>query len=117
MRGEKQRSGSIGSSNAGSSPHARGKGFYISIIKIYDRIIPACAGKRVTVVSENTIIEDHPRMRGEKRKDQNNGKRKLGSSPHARGKVSGHIEFRDSLRIIPACAGKRHPYIIGKKTL
>ena len=46
MRGEKLRYRLSMRCRLGSSPHARGKVFYVSIYAIELRIIPACAGKR-----------------------------------------------------------------------
>ena len=91
------------------------------------RIIPAYAGKRS--LSKNTTFEDedHPRIRGEKLRWREHFCRRIGSSPHTRGKATFKTFKDDFGRIIPAYAGKRsattfeslrmkdHPRIRGEK--
>ena len=66
MRGEKLSSTIEESSQAGSSPHARGKAGRGPLQSMKVRIIPACAGKRAISLSVIDCSWDHPRMRGEK---------------------------------------------------
>ena len=69
MRGEKRRCLFKDKDSTGSSPHARGKvsGFVDAVKAI--RIIPACAGKSEALDHVHKVIQDHPRMRGEKAKE------------------------------------------------
>ena len=66
MRGEKRTLRALRKENKGSPPLARGKGndtiLYIGI----DRITPACAGKSYEIDNDEIVVEDHPRLRGEK---------------------------------------------------
>ncbi len=92
-------------------------------------IIPACAGKSGNVDQGLNKGEDHPRVRGEKALSKYADVKTLGSSPRARGKGSPSADEMPSLRIIPACAGKRvaltaplrldqdHPRVRGEKNL
>ena len=50
----------------GSPPRMRGKAFLSSISYIFFGITPACAGKRCFVRFVLLVLEDHPRMCGEK---------------------------------------------------
>ena len=50
----------------GSSPHARGKEGGFTHANCLYRIIPACAGKRILLLKLLFVLQDHPRMRGEK---------------------------------------------------
>ena len=99
MRGAKDK-------RMGSPPHVRGKESEKPDCDDKRRITPACAGKREIVEIDITIVQDHPRMCGEKRKDRLDYYVPQGSPPHVRGK--GEIEsYADECdRITPACAGK-----------
>ena len=66
MRGEKQLVLGIDDYEIGSSPHARGKVAICRIFFTSNRIIPACAGKRPSLITALLFHQDHPRMRGEK---------------------------------------------------
>ena len=114
MRGEKFKVMSISFYPVGSSPHARGKGIWPPSNNFTFRIIPACAGKSFSCVLLHTQKQDHPRMRGEKQRLITLQTQRLGSSPHARGKVYVSRTSTCAERIIPACAGKRNhrqPYM------
>lgn len=106
MCGEKLATGSRTRKAAGSPPHVRGKESEKPDCDDKRRITPACAGKREIVEIDITIVQDHPRMCGEKRKDRLDYYVPQGSPPHVRGK--GEIEsYADECdRITPACAGK-----------
>ena len=52
----------------GSPPRARGKVYLVQLIKRLHGITPACAGKRGLLGITLMLIEDHPRVRGEKMK-------------------------------------------------
>ena len=108
MRGEKLLLSSLALKCTGSSPHARGKVRALQQKEKDFRIIPACAGKRVSDDGKESIIQDHPRMRGEKEGGVMPGTHAIGSSPHARGKALDVALYSSSVRIIPACAGKRN---------
>ena len=107
MRGEKLNATWVKSLTSGSSPHARGKDISTGLPSASSRIIPACAGKSCISGSCYEIRQDHPRMRGEKLRILKQLRALLGSSPHARGKVTIQHTRNPTNRIIPACAGKR----------
>ena len=50
-------------------------------------ITPAYAGKRNATPAENSILEDHPRVCGEKRFKRDQNVKLTGSPPRMRGKV------------------------------
>ena len=52
----------------GSPPHVRGKAKQNNRRNNQPGITPACAGKRKYPVMDDSFIEDHPRMCGEKTK-------------------------------------------------
>ena len=91
----------------GSSPLARGKVPVPLFRPLLRGIIPACAGKRILTSRGATQPQDHPRLRGEKRRGDPRQHRTIGSSPLARGKVLTNGQWMTDDRIIPACAGKR----------
>ena len=106
MRGEKSMRENFDTQTPGSSPHARGKGRVTFVFPWEIRIIPACAGKSLSILIELRDDQDHPRMRGEKSRMETRPIPFLGSSPHARGKASRRYAPLLRYRIIPACAGK-----------
>ena len=53
----------------GSPPHTRGKAYAYLPCSLIDRITPAYAGKRLLSAWHAEILEDHPRIRGEKLMD------------------------------------------------
>ena len=93
------------------------------------RITPACAGKRFLLRLSGCLLQDHPRMCGEKERDPDICINCPGSPPHVRGKVSGFCTILRPLGITPACAGKScqtnywlhscrdHPRMCGEKWL
>ena len=87
MRGEKFRALRSSSVMSGSPPHARGKAGKYRPVSPLAGITPACAGKRRVIAGDRGGLEDHPRMRGEKKGDDTTTRSGLGSPPHARGKV------------------------------
>ena len=86
MRGEKLSLSGKYDRYLGSSPHARGKVVVTQIMVFLTRIIPACAGKSVSLPTKRKQAQDHPRMRGEKKIFVIFFAPLTGSSPHARGK-------------------------------
>ncbi|KXB34646.1 hypothetical protein HMPREF3187_01273 [Aerococcus christensenii] len=91
------------------------------------RITPAYAGKSSRGASDLSRSEDHPRIRGKKKKSSDCQLQKLGSPPHTREKVFPIFWIISSKGITPAYAGKSsqlnlckggtrdHPRIRGKK--
>ena len=111
----------------GSPPHVRGKVQKGQAISLIHGITPACAGKRLAYSCSKNLVEDHPRMCGEKLKFIAVAFSMWGSPPHVRGKVC-FVPFPLFYHgITPACAGKRpkaahrgrscrdHPRMCGEK--
>ena len=106
----------------------RGKVYSKGVGQIYSGITPACAGKRPACPAESALVEDHPRVCGEKLRLSLFFASSLGSPPRVRGKASLKISFFMVARITPACAGKSlqqrgrsnifwdHPRVCGEKT-
>ena len=90
---------------AGSSPHARGTHEASDGAPETPGIIPACAGNTTATSHDASLFRDHPRMRGEHPSDRPTRSSTAGSSPHARGTLSGHASWLSRTGIIPACAG------------
>ena len=81
----------------------------ISVFATQSRITPAYAGKRHRSLLFFHPSQDHPRLRGEKRKAGMSAEEALGSPPLTRGKGS-REEIQDSpAGITPAYAGKSCP--------
>ncbi len=89
----------------GSSPHARGTPPSRRLALGYSGIIPACAGNTRYLLLAFLPPRDHPRMRGEHEPGPPWPISWLGSSPHARGTLSGASRDDKVRGIIPACAG------------
>ena len=87
MRGEKRECIRWTYELWGSPPHARGKDTSYHYGRSCAGITPACAGKSEPDIQKVNLVEDHPRMRGEKFSPICHIVRLLGSPPHARGKV------------------------------
>ena len=93
----------------------------------FSRITPAYAGKRQLQSGLQKNTEDHPRLCGEKKNDDELIVSVKGSPPPMRGKVCAKILFRSAVRITPAYAGKSssllkfrrlvldHPRLCGEK--
>ena len=91
---------------AGSSPLTRGKLVVLQVAEGERGLIPAHAGKTLTMTFRLDRLGAHPRSRGENAASMLVGCQALGSSPLTRGKPQ-HIpgdRLRDGL--IPAHAGK-----------
>ena len=94
---------------------------------VQERITPAYAGKSSFISICVIVIEDHPRICGEKVMLCCNSEGAQGSPPHMRGKVNSGDMGLTTLRITPAYAGKSfggsskppqkwdHPRICGEK--
>ena len=98
----------------GSPPRVRGKVFLQSFPFPHIRITPACAGKRYLRPPAPILIQDHPRVCGEKTAQIAEILNLPGSPPRVRGKVCTHLWTVERDRITPACAGKssRHPVLL-----
>ena len=91
-------------------------------------ITPACAGKSERAARSCRGVPDHPRMCGEKFKQEFILYFTIGSPPHVRGKVKELLLTTRSSGITPACAGKSsggwsigtiaedHPRMCGEKS-
>ena len=109
MRGEHTDATRRAVGQDGSSPHARGTPAAWSRSGRHDRIIPACAGNTDRLKVTRSTHPDHPRMRGEHHLPSPASGLDRGSSPHARGTLSG-LQLEQFLgRIIPAGAGNTTP--------
>ena len=105
----------------------RGKVFVDITTRICYRITPACAGKRNHEDPNQKFCKDHPRLCGEKHNNFTFIFSLEGSPPLVRGKVPFFLFLSLSIRITPACAGKRlqnhriryisedHPRLCGEK--
>ena len=91
---------------SGSSPRVRGKAKTRQASRPGAGIIPAGAGKRGFAGPRPRLRGDHPRGCGEKRAWWRRGRTTRGSSPRVRGKATHDAQALNSLRIIPAGAGK-----------
>ena len=89
----------------GSSPHVRGAQVRVKLAVHTCGIIPACAGSTTSVSVSQTSPRDHPRMCGEHLALRISLHSWLGSSPHVRGAPRCRPAGRNTLWIIPACAG------------
>ena len=92
----------------GSPPRVRGKerqdGTFASAIGI----TPACAGKSIASPFSFTLLQDHPRVCGEKPFLAAELALMTGSPPRVRGKAFMKRYFSSYGGITPACAGKSH---------
>ena len=105
MRGEHHSCASMATASMGSSPHARGAHKTIKSACRRVGIIPACAGSTNFANPRRHRHWDHPRMRGEHRRNRSTAEMSKGSSPHARGAQAIREEKTAKAGIIPACAG------------
>ena len=113
----------------GSPPLTRGKvPFDAQFMKSFG-ITPAYAGKSFEVCEVSFLDRDHPRLRREKKYEDDRENEKAGSPPLTRGKeIVANLNSR-VLRITPAYAGKRisaacgasscedHPRLRGEKLM
>ena len=112
----------------GSPPRMRGKAGQIQSQTPELGITPAYAGKSLRLCILSRLLQDHPRVCGEKKNVRLTKNSLAGSPPRMRGKVW-HNQVRSrSVRITPAYAGKSkrskrkhrnttdHPRVCGEKT-
>ena len=90
MCGEKISAEIVGSGVVGSPPRVRGKGCCFRRNENEFRITPACAGKSTSSYPAVCVLEDHPRVCGEKESQSFQVAVVKGSPPRVRGK--GEIE-------------------------
>ena len=69
----------------GSSPRVRGTLPGISVLLLFARFIPACAGNALQVPDRSPELTVHPRVCGERQNDLVQEIRHAGSSPRVRG--------------------------------
>ena len=127
--GEKKNADGDWPSCTGSPPRVRGKVRYDPAKYEARGITPACAGKSCRVGPVKSSSWDHPRVCGEKHRDESSGTLSKGSPPRVRGKVRWLSGLSGSPGITPACAGKSlsvvlvgglagdHPRVCGEKSL
>ena len=105
--GEKPMIAVVRLAKSGSPPRVRGKEYLHPRFHTTYRITPACAGKSRYPQLMGVWRKDHPRVCGEKPIIAPNINSTSGSPPRVRGKVEDWLDIIDTLRITPACAGKR----------
>ena len=105
----------------------RGKVLKTRNSPVSHRITPAYAGKRDRPVCTAAVLQDHPRLCGEKRRFASLWLPVVGSPPPMRGKVALFSAGMCLIRITPAYAGKSrctgssrgncwdHPRLCGEK--
>ena len=90
----------------GSSPRVRGKQVRETRQGVFNRLIPACAGKTLYLKTRSQHSTAHPRVCGENPPCVVVTESNPGSSPRVRGKRLGTGFNTVPDRLIPACAGK-----------
>ena len=90
----------------GSSPLTRGKLKQAAAVFQTERLIPAHAGKTLTIESAPEITPAHPRSRGENPSVHEARFHRAGSSPLTRGKQARYGLLARQRGLIPAHAGK-----------
>ena len=127
MCGEKAQRGGQPAEHRGSPPRVRGEADRLRGISRGKRITPACAGRRLCNASAVRLVEDHPRVCGEKYPAILSRTRTAGSPPRVRGEGSAIAGLVGAARITPACAGRSlhgvklllrnedHPRVCGEK--
>ena len=114
IRGEHDFARSKTSRRDQSSPHTRGA--RLRPLKDFAPrpIIPAYAGSTADPPTRQTILDDHPRIRGEHGFGMVKDGLKWGSSPHTRGALRSSSSGFLSLGIIPAYAGSTRRCMSGR---
>ena len=107
MCGEKDQPITRAEHEEGSPPRMRGKAGGKRQIDFAAGITPACVGKRVRRFMWSRPFGDHPRVCGEKNCIRPCHARPLGSPLRVRGKEGDELGLGQTIRITPACAGKR----------
>ena len=127
MRGEKRFDLNKELSGLGSPPRARGEVYPDDGTGVDVGITPACAGRSELLFGGRRVVQDHPRVRGEKHPPCLFHHFYKGSPPRARGEAGYQLHPLCLIRITPACAGRRrlifedrryardHPRVRGEK--
>ena len=105
-RGENGRRAACDHSGSGSSPLTRGKLRDPAKPGSTHGLIPAHAGKTFIKIIKRTLVEAHPRSRGENSQTPETVEEMPGSSPLTRGKPWRAFRRRSDRGLIPAHAGK-----------
>ena len=106
--GEKTLRIDVFDASVGSPPRVRGKVHRVSVFVHDHGITPACAGKSIASPFSFTLLQDHPRVCGEKPFLAAELALMTGSPPRVRGKAFMKRYFSSYGGITPACAGKSH---------
>ncbi len=126
--GEKLKDRLVTAASKGSPPPMRGKACCVMPAFSRSRITPAYAGKSAQIEQAKFVLQDHPRLCGEKKSFRGKLQSRIGSPPPMRGKVKATPPHRNEPRITPAYAGKRpvwiaasrhgwdHPRLCGEKS-
>ena len=93
----------------GSPPRVRGEEIPKQEGTLRDRITPACAGRRLCNSEAVRLVEDHPRVCGEKGAARRSEPLTKGSPPRVRGEAIRPGRCCASPGITPACAGRSSP--------
>ena len=109
--GEKARPCPAPPPRRGSPPRMRGKGRNASRVGPGTRITPAYAGKSPEPYAQGKMVQDHPRVCGEKVEPLDDPSKKEGSPPRMRGKVCPPYRRVPPRRITPAHAGKSYAFL------
>ena len=105
-RGENGAAAGFAACVGGSSPLTRGKLSRIFVVFLCCGLIPAHAGKTLSLTRTQLRRRAHPRSRGENMIEDRVSASASGSSPLTRGKLTFPIITRDGGGLIPAHAGK-----------
>ena len=112
VRGEKRARWKRRVRHEGSPPRARGEEGVTNYAPGETGITPACAGRRKTKRRAPRNLWDHPRVRGEKRRERNILWQRTGSPPRARGEVRQSDGGGGARGITPACAGRSPVHLL-----
>ena len=111
----------------GSPPRVRGEDFPAVHRVLQYRITPACAGRSVCEGIIRQVVQDHPRVCGEKAVVNPKCQSDRGSPPRVRGEAAFLMRLPLRRGITPACAGRSqkslyrvldaqdHPRVCGEK--
>ena len=125
--GEKHFAAGLCSRSLGSPPRMRGKETPLCCLMDGRRITPAYAGKSHRCGQIRAMVEDHPRVCGEKFVNMMGQNDSTGSPPRMRGKAGKVVNLALRPGITPAYAGKSaqfeevksfardHPRVCGEK--
>ena len=126
--GEKDRYDYKTAVRKGSPPRVRGEDVARPRKRDRHGITPACAGRSSIHLHSHSLLQDHPRVCGEKAHSRRWSDHVVGSPPRVRGEARRPRRASPALRITPACAGRRqtlrrtalgksdHPRVCGEKT-